>query len=796
MKEAVFSGSNWWRFLSAVVTAAVAANVLILVAVQSIEGKRVRDYQIRSFVSQGKQMARLAMERISRLHYRQAWQELSIEKRSSELSGFFVKDENGEWLVDSPEEREFFKDLSDGETIELQQAESGYSYAILDGYIVIEIPIAIASGQQSEFTFTFAFDSGSFKERMASHVFVGLTQMAMVVMSILLAFAFIYRFLRSRTRLLNEALLRMISTPESEVAAGYGGLAEIEVLSKLRESFLEARRREVAAGKLAAIAQMTQMLAHDVRKPLTMAKMAVDLLSGATTVDEIQSMRAGLILDVDRAIDNANGLITDVMEIGSHSPPTVEPTSLVSLIQAVVTDSLRLSPSTKVFFEYRLSHKYMARIDSRKVTRVFANIIGNAIQAVCDRETILIETSDKILNGEPLIEVRITNSGSRIAPEDLPNLFEAFFTKGKREGTGLGLAIAKKVVCSHGGEISCTSGETERFPNGFVRFEFTLPSGLESDSQSDDGLPCSVEEVVRSGEGVEIDGREICAGVAEIAITSLANMGTVRIAIVDDESVYRESVLAKLNALNKQVSRLGSTMEACLFVCGEGFVSHLDEGGGCDLLILDIDMGPGIDGFEVLKRVRPGNSVGLVCVHSNRITAADQKRALELGADAFIPKPLSTEHLERLLILATKDRAAKQSSSAGEKRIENASRILRIAVVDDALSVRLIWKAKASYADVTCFESPEKLFTHFEDSKERFDAVVTDYHFGVESNLTGLDLAIRLHETEPRLPVILSSSGEFTPETCEAFTAVVGKGPLSAEELASILRLETVTEHS
>ena len=57
------------------------------------------------------------------------------------------------------------------------------------------------------------------------------------------------------------------------------------------------------------------------------------------------------------------------------------------------------------------------------------------------------------------LELELSNTGSHINEDKLSNIFDSFYTFGKKSGTGLGLAIAKKFIEAHGGSISCMSSE-------------------------------------------------------------------------------------------------------------------------------------------------------------------------------------------------------------------------------------------------------------------------------------------------------------------------------------------------
>jgi signal transduction histidine kinase len=86
------------------------------------------------------------------------------------------------------------------------------------------------------------------------------------------------------------------------------------------------------------------------------------------------------------------------------------------------------------------------------LTRVFGNLIGNAIQATAKGGRVTIETSRK---GDS-VEVSVTDTGSGIPPERLSAIFDDFVTTKKR-GLGLGLAISKRIVEQLDGTITVQS---------------------------------------------------------------------------------------------------------------------------------------------------------------------------------------------------------------------------------------------------------------------------------------------------------------------------------------------------
>jgi signal transduction histidine kinase len=93
------------------------------------------------------------------------------------------------------------------------------------------------------------------------------------------------------------------------------------------------------------------------------------------------------------------------------------------------------------------------RIDRRRLSKVFVNLIENAIQHSPPQGTVLIE-AQKITdaNNNGWVQCAIRDSGKGIQEEDLPKIFEPFFSK-RRGGTGLGLAIAQRIMQEHGAKL-------------------------------------------------------------------------------------------------------------------------------------------------------------------------------------------------------------------------------------------------------------------------------------------------------------------------------------------------------
>jgi two-component system sensor kinase FixL len=102
------------------------------------------------------------------------------------------------------------------------------------------------------------------------------------------------------------------------------------------------------------------------------------------------------------------------------------------------------------------------------VQQVLLNLIRNAIEAMQDAPRRELVVASRALPAEGLVEVRVSDTGTGLAPEVTGQLFQPFVTT-KANGMGVGLSICRTIVEAHGGRISAGPG-----PYGGTEFRFTL----------------------------------------------------------------------------------------------------------------------------------------------------------------------------------------------------------------------------------------------------------------------------------------------------------------------------------
>ena len=503
---------------------------------------------------------------------------------------------------------------------------------------------------------------------------------------------------------------------------------------------LESFKSELARQtQLAAVASTTQALAHDIRKPFSMFKSIIQIVEGTEDPEEVREVLKVTLPEVNQAMASVEGMIQDVMQIGADTKLLLEDAAPETLVEAALGDLFRVHPNADVSLEYAFTHRNMVQADSVRLGRVFANILGNAVQAMREKGCLWIRTVERA----GFVELTLGNAGSVIPAESLPKLFDAFFTSGKKGGTGLGLAIAKKIVDAHGGTIFCRSEKNDTHPEGMVEFVFTLPASHAACSPRSDALPTSSREIQAALAAVRIAAqRQAGAGPdpreAEIEAHLVARLDALRapksglaterltLLVVDDEAVYRNGLLALLErseALAQRVRMVFARNDV------EAFAAVKEHAPV--LLIEDVDLGPiSKDGLDIVRCLRESGFEGHICVHSNRFLAGDSRAALAAGADAVLPKPMGRAHLLKLILASLPE---PQAAAEVEHAPTAPPRKLNVAMLDDSLSMRLAWIMELE--DETSFRAFASTTAFFETCEREpaylasLDVVVTDYNF-------------------------------------------------------------------
>ena len=259
---------------------------------------------------------------------------------------------------------------------------------------------------------------------------------------------------------------------------------------KLENEVITQAQKLIQAEKMAAIGQMSAMIAHDMRNPLSAVKM------------NMQILKQGLndMLDVDEKthfniageqIQYLEDIISSLLTYARSDTRNKEWIELPRIVEgALIMVQRQIQENhveVKVDWEVGLQNIYG---DPLQLRQLFQNLIINAIQAMVDapKRSCSIAGRRLMIESEDWIEVVVSDQGKGIDPNMFDSIFDPFVS-GQAKGTGLGLAIVGRIVDAHGGRVD-------------------LLNGISGGARAVVMLPVMGNQAEMEAEGLEIKGKE------------------------------------------------------------------------------------------------------------------------------------------------------------------------------------------------------------------------------------------------------------------------------------------------
>lgn len=373
-----------------------------------------------------------------------------------------------------------------------------------------------------------------------------------------------------------------------------------------------ARTRLQRLKQLESIGKLAGGIAHDFNNILVGVYGGIELAlstledAGADTDD----LRLGLA-----SLDRARNLTRQLLTFAQGGTPVVAEVDVGAVacevlhfgtVGSEVDTSLDVPPDL-----------WAARADASQIQQVFANLVGNACDAIDGRGSIDITLENRHLAGHPDLKpgrylyVTIRDTGQGIPVDELSHIFDPYFST-KANGMGIGLATVRSILSRHGGSI-----EVNQRADG-TEFAFYIPAADTAVDVVAAPLPSSLTAVVR---------RE-----------------SLSILVVDDEHLVRRVAGSMLEALGH---------EAACVDCGEaGVVAYRraqEDGRPFDLVILDMTIPGGLGGRDALERflaIDPHARVVASTGYTDGPVLSDNRSGGFVNA---LPKPYSIDELRTML---------------------------------------------------------------------------------------------------------------------------------------------------
>lgn len=365
-------------------------------------------------------------------------------------------------------------------------------------------------------------------------------------------------------------------------------------------------------------------ISHELRAPLTSiigySELLLDRITG-----ELNTKQGEYISNIEGSGAHLLGIINNLLDLSRIRAGKMEihfgEFSLRNLVLSCIKAVTPLASKKGQNLESRIEEgSLMINADEIKVKQILINLLSNAGKFTHHGGSIMIDARSSLLDGQPAVEVSVTDNGIGIKQEDRHKIFEEFrqadssYTR-EYPGSGLGLPITKQFVEMHGGQIRVES----QFGKG-SRFAFVLPKRIEPERSVQEEVP---EAVTITGSSFEAE---------EVGITTQVDAPS-NILVVEDDPQSSQLLTLYLGGLGYQIHHAASGKEA------------IEKARELKPFAITLDiLLPDRDGWEVLRTLKsmPETCEIPIIIVS---TVENREMGLSLGALDYLTKPIDREML-------------------------------------------------------------------------------------------------------------------------------------------------------
>jgi len=347
------------------------------------------------------------------------------------------------------------------------------------------------------------------------------------------------------------------------------------------------------------------MLAHEFRNPLAPIRSAVEIMRVIGQKDPALEKAREMI---SRQVDQLSRLVDQLLDVTRIKQGTIGLERKAVDVNAVLWAAVAvveplIAERGHTLKVLPLSEVLNVEGDFDRLKQVLVNLLDNAARYTDPGGDIVLSAARE----KEFVAIRVKDNGIGIPPQALPIIFD-LFTRADRNpqgGLGVGLALVRELVELHGGSVEAESAGANKGS------EFTVR------------LPPDNEAAPRAQPLRNVSGREMSR----------------RIVLIDDNVDAAESLAMLLRLKGHEVH--------VAYDGAQGVSIALKTVPDC--VLVDIGL-PGIDGYEVAKRLRSHDRNGMLLVALTGYgQTEDRRRSEQAGFDHHLVKPVSQEVLEDLL---------------------------------------------------------------------------------------------------------------------------------------------------
>jgi len=229
-----------------------------------------------------------------------------------------------------------------------------------------------------------------------------------------------------------------------------GAVAVIHDITELKKYEEEAKRAE----RLSTLGNLAAGVAHEIRNPLNAISIAAQRLKNEFVPEKDKEQYANFTQTILKEIKRLDQTINQFLSLAKAQKLNLVSTEIGTFLSEVVSLMEIEAKEKGIIIEKEIVGNFQIKIDREEMKKALVNIILNGIQAMSSGGK--MNLSGMLYSSGKEYIIRIKDSGPGIPEENLPRIFQPYFTT-KEKGTGLGLAIAYRIINDHKGRIEVES---------------------------------------------------------------------------------------------------------------------------------------------------------------------------------------------------------------------------------------------------------------------------------------------------------------------------------------------------
>jgi two-component system, cell cycle sensor histidine kinase and response regulator CckA len=398
----------------------------------------------------------------------------------------------------------------------------------------------------------------------------------------------------------------------------------------------EAERRN-RMDRLESLGLLARGFAHDFNNLLT-------VLLGNLSLGEMrlrgQTDRIPELGTAKQATLQAQSLVQQLLTFARGGAPIKRQMKPAELIESFMQHHSR---ATGVHYRIELQQDLPSiAVDPNQIRRLISNLVKNAEQSMPRGGELILRCTaphPEELYGKEMVPefgeapqgviIEVKDSGEGITPENLPHIFEPYFsTRKAQNATGLGLTVCESIAKAHGGSLSVRSD------HGYgTTVRFYLP--VDADEDSDEAM------------SMANSANDLIPGDAP------------RILILEDDPLVRSLIVRNLVTQGFEVIETADGNDTI-----KRYQEAFDSGRPHDLVVLDLTIPNGLGGVRTMERLRQIDPQVLAIVSSGYSDDPVMAKPSAYGFSAVLPKPYEPSDLLRLVKSVLNARGLRKDTKA------------------------------------------------------------------------------------------------------------------------------------